>query len=126
MRSWIYLIAGGLMEVVWAYGLAFSDGLSKIEWVIPTVIAVVISFWLFGKALSELPVSTGYALFTGLGAFGTAICGMVLFNEEVSLLKIVFLVSLISCIIGLKLVPEKKESTQYPMQIISDELEEVE
>ena len=51
---------------------------------------------------------------------------MVLFNEEVSLLKIVFLVSLISCIIALKLIPENKESTQYPMQIISDEFEEVE
>lgn len=111
--AWVYLIIGGILEVGWALGLGFSEGFTRIEVVIPTVILLVLSWWFFAKTLKVLPVSTAYAVFTGLGAFGTALVGMTLLGDPVSLVKIVLVVLLISCIIGLKLVSDepKEENT---------------
>ncbi|GIO28045.1 DMT family transporter [Ornithinibacillus bavariensis] len=105
--AWVYLIIGGILEVGWALGLGFSEGFTRIEVVIPTVILLVLSWWFFAKTLKVLPVSTAYAVFTGLGAFGTAIVGMTLLGDPVSLAKILLVVLLISCIIGLKLVSDE-------------------
>ncbi len=107
--AWFYLILGGIFEVGWALGLGFSEGFTKIEVVIPTLILLFLSFWCFAKTLKALPVSTAYAVFTGLGAFGTALVGMTVLGDPVSFTKIVLVVLLISCIIGLKLVDEPKE-----------------
>lgn len=109
--AWLFLIVGGILEIGWALGLAFSDGFTKIEIVIPTIILMVGSFYFFAKSIKILPVSTAYAVFTGLGSFGTALVGMIFLGDKVSALKIVLVFTLIACIIGLKLVSDqpKKE-----------------
>lgn len=107
--AWLYLIIGGIFEVGWALGLGFSEGFTRIEIVIPTVILLVLSWWFFAKTLKELPVSTAYAVFTGLGAFGTALVGMAFLGDPVSPAKVVLVVLLISCIIGLKLISDETE-----------------
>ncbi|MFS1515067.1 DMT family transporter [Bacillus sp. SCS-151] len=105
--AWLYLILGGISEVGWAFGLKFSEGFTNIPFVIPTVLLMIFSFWAFSKSLKYLPVSTAYAVFTGIGAFGTSIVGILFLNDAVSVLKIILLITLISCIIGLKLIPEQ-------------------
>lgn len=107
--AWLYLIIGGLLEVGWALGLSYSDGFTKIGVVIPTLILMALSFFCFSKALSVLPVSTAYAVFTGFGAFGTAAVGMLFLGDEVSVLKIFFVITLITCIMGLKFISNKPE-----------------
>ncbi|PAF31397.1 multidrug efflux SMR transporter [Paenibacillus sp. 7516] len=107
--AWLYLIIGGILEVGWALGLAYSDGFKKIEIVIPTLISAVFSFYFFSKSLKLLSVSTAYAIFTGLGSFGTAIIGLLFLGDSVSVLKFLFIITLISCIIGLKLVSTDRE-----------------
>jgi quaternary ammonium compound-resistance protein SugE len=102
--AWLYLILGGLFEVGWAVGLKLSDGFQNAIVLLPTVVFMLISFWLFAKSLKLLPVSTAYAVFTGLGAFGSAIVGMVFFGDSVSTAKVLLLLLLISSIIGLKAV----------------------
>ncbi|KAB7672623.1 DMT family transporter [Bacillus sp. B1-b2] len=110
--AWFFLIAGGILEVGWALGLSYSDGFTKIEIVIPTLVLMILSFYFFSKALNYLPVSTAYAVFTGLGSFGTAIVGMLFLGNTVSPLKIFFVITLISCIIGLKFIPDKQEKEE--------------
>ncbi|MFB4212566.1 multidrug efflux SMR transporter [Shouchella sp. JSM 1781072] len=107
--AWFYLVMGGILEVGWALGLDYSDGFSRIEFVIPTIVLFVLSFWCFAKTLKSLPVSTAYAVFTGLGAFGTALVGMAFLGDPVSFPKVIIVVLLISCIIGLKLVKDEPE-----------------
>ncbi|MBS5914988.1 MAG: multidrug efflux SMR transporter [Paenibacillus macerans] len=101
---------GGVAEVGWALGLAYSNGFTRLGVVIPTLILFVVSFYFFSKALKEIPVSTAYAVFTGLGSLGTAIIGMVFLGDSVSVFKILFIISLISCIIGLKFVSKETET----------------
>ncbi|NQX44402.1 multidrug efflux SMR transporter [Paenibacillus tritici] len=107
--AWLFLILGGILEVGWALGLAFSDGFTRIEIVIPTVIAMVGSFYLFAKSVRILPVSTAYAVFTGLGSFGTALAGMLFLGDKVSVIKIVLVITLIGCIIGLKFTSDQPQ-----------------
>ena len=102
--AWFLLVAGGILEIGWALGLALSDGFSKVEIVIPTLFLMAGSFYLFAKSLKVLPVSTAYAVFTGLGSFGTAVLGMLFLGDAVSLPKIILVFTLIFCIIGLKVV----------------------
>lgn len=101
--AWMYLVMGGLLEVLWAIGLKYSDGFSHPLISVLTIIGIAMSFYFFAKALKYLPVGTAYAIFTGLGAAGTAIIGMVYLNESVSLIKVFFILLLISSIVGLKL-----------------------
>lgn len=98
------------MEVGWALGLKYSDGFTNMTVVIPTVILMILSFYAFSKSLKLLPVSTAYAVFTGLGSFGTALVGMIFLGDSVNVLKIVLVVGLISCIIGLKFVSGQPET----------------
>ncbi|MFC0523632.1 DMT family transporter [Pontibacillus salicampi] len=109
--AWLYLIFGGIMEIGWALGLKYSNGFTNIVVVIPTLILMTLSFYAFSKSLKLLPVSTAYAVFTGIGSFGTAIVGMIFLGDSVNVIKIVLVVVLISCIIGLKVVSDqpKKE-----------------
>ncbi len=91
------------MEVLWAIGLKYSDGFTNPMISLLTILGIVTSFYFFARALKYLPVGTAYAIFTGLGAAGTAVIGMMFLNESISLMKIFFIILLISSIIGLKL-----------------------
>jgi len=102
--AWIYLIIAGLFECGWAIGLKYTEGFTRITPSVLTVVAMVISFWLLSTAMKTIPVGTAYAVWTGIGAVGVAIMGMILFGESRDILRITSLVLIVSGIIGLKLV----------------------
>jgi quaternary ammonium compound-resistance protein SugE len=100
---WVILFIAGLLEMVWAVMLKQSEGFTK---PVPTVvffISLLLSMFLLSQALKSLPVGTAYAVWTGIGAAGTAIIGMLLFGESREVLKLISLVMLIAGIIGLRL-----------------------
>ncbi len=102
--AWIYLIIAGLFECGWAIGLKYTEGFTRLTPSILTVAAMAISFWLLSIAMKTIPVGTAYAVWTGIGAVGVAIMGMILFGESRDVLRIISLVMIVSGIIGLKLV----------------------
>jgi len=102
--TWIYLIIAGLFECGWAIGLKYTEGFSRLTPSILTVAAMAISFWLLSTAMKTIPVGTAYAVWTGIGAVGVAIMGMVLFGESRDVFRIISLVLIVSDIVGLKLV----------------------
>lgn len=102
--SWLYLIAAGLFEVGFTTCLKLSDSFSKFWPSLGFLICAVVSFWLLTKAAQTIPLGTAYAVWTGIGAFGTAIIGIFVFGDPATTLRLLFLVLLIGSIIGLKLV----------------------
>lgn len=102
--AWIFLILAGLSEIVWAYGLKMTNGFTDLQWSLITIAFMVVSFFLFAKSMKEIPIGTAYAVFTGIGAVGTAIIGITLLGEKISVMKIISLLILIGGIVGLKLV----------------------
>lgn len=106
MLSWIVLILSGVLEAVWATALGKSEGFTKL-W--PTIVfgaALVASMGGLAFALREIPTGTGYAVWVGVGAALTVTHGMVTGAESVSLIKIVLVLGLVACIVGLKLVSD--------------------
>jgi quaternary ammonium compound-resistance protein SugE len=101
--SWVILVTAGLLEVVWAIGLKYTDGFTRLWPTLITASAMLLSLWLLGIALKSLPVGTAYAVWVGIGAIGTAIFGIILFAESANLGKILSLLLIIAGIIGLKL-----------------------
>jgi len=101
---WVYLTIAGLFEVGWAIGLKYSDGFSKPLPSLLTVVAMAISLWLLAFAMKTIPVGTAYAVWTGIGAVGVALLGMLLFGESREFLRVLCLFLIIAGIIGLKLV----------------------
>lgn len=101
--SWTLLFIAGLFEVAWAIGLKYTDGFSRFWPSALTVTAMVASVVLLGLAMRELPVGTAYAVWTGIGAVGTVILGIVLFGDSASLLRLVCVGLIIAGILGLKL-----------------------
>lgn len=99
---WLYLIIAGLLEVCWAIGLKYSAGFTKPVASIFTLVTLALSMVLLSKAAQTLPIGTAYAVWVGIGALGAAILGIFLFHEAVTPLRIIFLVMLLSAIIGLK------------------------
>ncbi|MFN3417590.1 MAG: quaternary ammonium compound efflux SMR transporter SugE [Caldimonas sp.] len=101
--SWIVLFIAGLFEVAWAIGLKYTDGFSRFWPSALTVTAMVASVVLLGLAMRELPVGTAYAVWTGIGAVGTVILGIVLFGDSATLLRLLCVGLIIAGILGLKL-----------------------
>jgi quaternary ammonium compound-resistance protein SugE len=102
--AWAYLFVAGLFEVGWAIGLKYTDGFSRPVPSLLTVASMIISLGLLGLALKTLPVGTAYAIWTGIGALGTAILGIALFGEPATALRLACLGLIVSGIVGLKLV----------------------
>ena len=102
--SWILLFIAGLLEVCWAIGLKYTDGFSKPVPTVLTVAAMVASVVLLGLAMKQLPVGTAYAVWTGIGAIGTAILGIVLLGDPATGARLLCLGLIAAGIIGLKLV----------------------
>lgn len=101
--AWVYLVIAGLFEMGWAIGLKYTDGFTRLTPTILTVGAMVISIVLLGIALRDLPVGTGYAVWTGIGTVGTAILGMMLFGDAATVARLVSIGLIIAGIAGLKL-----------------------
>ena len=102
--AWIYLFIAGLFEVGWAIGLKYTAGFTKLWPSVLTVFAMIASFFLLAQALKTIPVGTGYAAWTGIGAAGTAILGMFLFHESRETLRLFCLALIVAGIVGLKIV----------------------
>jgi len=101
---WVVLTVAGLFEIGWAVGLKYSNGFSKPLPSVLTVVAMAFSLWLLAVAMKTIPVGTAYAVWTGIGAVGVAILGMLLFGESREFLRVACLFLIIAGIIGLKLV----------------------
>lgn len=101
--SWFFLILAGLLEVVWAVGLKYTEGFTRPGASLVTLGAMVGSVYLLSLAMRSLPLGTAYGVWVGIGAVGAAIAGMVLFKEPASLLRVVSLVLVMAGIVGLKL-----------------------
>lgn len=102
--AWVYLTVAGLFECAWAIGLKYTDGFSKLVPSVLTVLSMAISFLLLSLAMKNVPVGTAYAVWTGIGAVGVAIMGMVLFGESRNIMRIICLLLIVSGIVKLKLV----------------------
>lgn len=100
--AWTFLIVAGLFEICWAIGLKYTDGFSRLWPTTGTLLAMAASFGFLAQALKSIPVGTGYAVWTGIGAAGTAVLSMVLFAESVSIVKVFSLLCIVLGIIGLK------------------------
>lgn len=101
---WFYLILGGLFEVGFTTCLKLSNNFSNIKWGIGFFICITLSFLLLNKAVQALPMGTAYAVWTGIGATGSAIVGILFFKEPAEFWRIFFIFMLIASILGLKLV----------------------
>ncbi len=102
--AWIILVVAGLFEIVWAIGLKYTDGFSRLWPSVGTVAAMIASIVLLGFAMRDLPVGTAYAVWTGIGAVGTAILGIYLFGESAAMARLACLGLIVVGILGLKLV----------------------
>ena len=102
--AWVWLFIAGLLEVCWAVGLKYTEGFTRLTASIVTLSAMAVSFFLLAHALKTIPVGTGYAVWTGIGAIGTAIVGMAVLNEPRGGGRIVCLFLIIAGIIGLKVL----------------------
>lgn len=100
---WAILLLAGLLEVGWAIGLKYTDGFTKPLPTAATLAALVASFWLLGIALKTLPVGTAYAVWVGIGAVGTVILGILLFDEPANAPRLLSIALILAGIIGLKL-----------------------
>lgn len=101
--NWIYLIIAGILEIGWAIGLKYTEGWSKLYPSLATIVLMIASFQFLSMALKTLPIGTAYAIWTGIGAVGTAIIGMIFFDEPRDLLRILCILLIVAGIAGLKL-----------------------
>ena len=101
--AWVLLTVAGLFEIAWAIGLKYTDGFTRVWPSIGTGAAMVVSVVLLGLAMRNLPVGTAYAVWTGIGAVGTVLLGIMLFGEPATAGRIVCIVLIVAGILGLKL-----------------------
>jgi len=102
MNPWITLSVAGLLEIGWAVGLKYADGFTRPLPSALTLLAMVASMWLLAQSTRQLPIGTAYAVWTGIGAVGTAILGMVLFGEPRTAIRLTCIVLIVAGIAGLK------------------------
>lgn len=101
--SWVILVLAGLLEVGWAIGLKYTDGFSRFWPTVATLLAMALSLGLLGLAMKSLPVGTAYAVWVGVGAIGTALLGIALFDEPANAGRLMSLALILLGIVGLKL-----------------------
>ena len=102
--AWIYLLVAGVFELGFTTFLKLTNNFTRIPYICAFLACGLVSFWSLNKSLEGIPLGTAYAVWTGIGAFGTAVIGIVYFGEPVSLPRILLLAGLIGCVAGLKLI----------------------
>lgn len=118
--AWLYLAVAGVLEIGWAIGLKYAQGFTKLWPSVWTIAAMIASIWLLAAAVRTIPVGTGYAVWTGIGAVGTAILGIVLFGEPAAASRLAFLAMIVVGIVGLKfsaaapIADDAEKKTQSP------------
>ena len=103
MKAWFILFIAGIFETAWAIGMKYSNGFTKLWPSVFTVICILISMGLLSLSLKWLPVGTAYAVWTGIGAIGTAILGIILFGESKEIIRLFFIFLIIVGLVGLKI-----------------------
>jgi len=101
--AWVILVVAGLFEVGWAIGLKYTEGFTRVWPTIWTVLSMAVGLWLLGIAMKSLPVGTAYSVWVGVGAVGTVILGIVLFDDPVNVARLISVALIIAGIVGLKL-----------------------
>jgi len=101
--TWIILVLAGLFEVVWAVGLKYTHGFTRLVPSLITLAGMIISFWLLSLAMKSLPLGTAYAVWVGIGALGAFVAGIVLFGESMSAMRVISVLLIAAGLIGLKL-----------------------
>lgn len=101
--AWVALVVAGLLEVVWAAGLKYSEGLTKLWPSLLALVTVALSLWLLGVAMRTLPLGTAYGVWVGIGAVGTVIFGIVFLSEPATIMRLFSILLIITGIIGLKI-----------------------
>ena len=104
--AWIYVLAAGMLEVIWAVGLKYTDGFTRLWPSVVTVVTFAGSLFLLALAVRSIPIGTAYAMFVGIGAVGAAVLGIVLFGESTEAPRLFFLSLSIVSLIGLRLTSE--------------------
>ena len=104
--AWVVLCIAGLFEIGWAIGLKYTEGFTRLWPSLAMASAMIVSLALLGLALKSLPVGTAYAVWTGVGAVGTAVLGMLLFNEPVQAARLLSIGLIVAGIVGLKLATQ--------------------
>ena len=104
--AWIYLLIAGVLEIFWAVSLKYTEGFSRIWPSVATICGMIASFYFLSQSLKTIPVGTGYAVWTGIGAAGTAVLGIVLFAEPASIPRLLCIGLIVAGIIGLKLATD--------------------
>ncbi|WP_312708565.1 multidrug efflux SMR transporter [Stenotrophomonas sp.] len=100
--AWIYLLAAGVLEIVWAFAMKQSDGFSKLTPSIITPVTMTASFWLLSLAMRTLPLGTAYTIWTGIGAVGAFVVGIVFLGEQISAMRIGAAVLIVSGLVLMK------------------------
>ena len=103
--AWCLLVAAGLLDVAWAISMKYSAGYTRLGWSALSLVLLGAFVYLLGRALDALPVGTAYAVWTGIGAVGTVVLGMVLFGEALSHMRLAGILLVLSGIVTLKLAP---------------------
>lgn len=101
--SWVYLLAAGLLEICFAMGLKYTEGFTRLWPSVGTMLAAGASLWLMTQAMKGIPVGTAYAVWTGIGATGVAVTGMLLFAESASPARLACIGLIVAGVVGLKL-----------------------
>jgi len=104
--AWIYLFIAGLFEIGWAVGLKYTEGFTKLWPSAITIATMILSFYFLSSAVKTIPIGTAYAIWTGIGAVGTAILGIILFGESKEFIRIFFIFLIVIGIVGLKIFSE--------------------
>lgn len=102
MNPWLIVAIAGLMETGWALGLKYSEGFTKLAPSVVTIVLALGSFYLLSVAMKSLPVGTAYAVWVGIGAIGTAVAAVFLFQEPVNLMRVVGVLLILGGIVALK------------------------
>jgi quaternary ammonium compound-resistance protein SugE len=105
--DWLLLMIAGLFEIIWATGLKYTEGFTRLWPSMGTLAAMAVSMVLLAQALKTIPVGTGYAVWTGIGAAGTAIMGIVLFAESRHMIRLLCIGLIVAGIVGLKFSSEQ-------------------
>ena len=103
MTAWLALLAAGVLEIAWAFGLKYSDGLTRFWPSAATLAAIALSFAMMALALKSLPFGTAYAVWTGIGAVGSIVVGMLVYSESADPFRLLCLTLIVAGIVGLKL-----------------------
>ena len=102
--AWVYLFVAGIFETVWVVAMKYADGFTKLIPGVVVVVGMALSVWLLGVAVKTLPLGTGYAVWTGIGAVGAGVYGIVFIGEPATFARLAFVALIVAGLVGLKMV----------------------